>query len=190
MKREEYEARKERQKQYYAGDSWNADSLKRTLKIIENTFIGQMNHLGFECTDGYEFRDENGNVINAQTIVLKKKKPKYPKTYKECLEGLDYKTVEDAVQIPMLLSRLERLLVCRDAYWKIAGEKMGLGKPWEHDWERGSIDYVICNAGGKIILTDIPNSAYNHILTFPTEEMRDAFFENFKELIEECKELL
>jgi hypothetical protein len=28
------------------------------------------------------------------------------------------------------------------------------------------------------------------ILAFPTEEMRDAFYENFKYLIEECKELL
>ena len=27
-------------------------------------------------------------------------------------------------------------------------------------------------------------------ITFPTEEMRDAFHENFKDLIESCKELL
>ena len=30
----------------------------------------------------------------------------------------------------------------------------------------------------------------NKILAFPTEEMRDAFYENFKDLIEQCKELL
>lgn len=30
----------------------------------------------------------------------------------------------------------------------------------------------------------------NVILDFPTKEMRDTFYENFKELIEECKELL
>lgn len=30
----------------------------------------------------------------------------------------------------------------------------------------------------------------NAILAFPTEEMRDAFYENFKDLIENCKELL
>lgn len=29
---------------------------------------------GFPCPDGYEFRDENGNVINAMKIILKKKK--------------------------------------------------------------------------------------------------------------------
>ena len=32
--------------------------------------------------------------------------------------------------------------------------------------------------------------AGNKILAFPTAEMRDAFFEDFKELIEQCKELL
>ena len=31
---------------------------------------------------------------------------------------------------------------------------------------------------------------FNHLLVFPTEEMRDAFYENFKKEIEECKELL
>ena len=30
----------------------------------------------------------------------------------------------------------------------------------------------------------------NKILVFPTIEMRDAFYDNFKELIENCKELL
>ena len=30
----------------------------------------------------------------------------------------------------------------------------------------------------------------NHILIFPTPEMRNAFYENFNDLIEECKELL
>lgn len=79
----------------------------------------------------------------------------------------------------VLANNFLRLKICLDAYWKLYGA-----------WERGSIDYVICNAGGKIILTDIPNSAYNHILTFPTAEMRDVFYENFKDLIEECKELL
>ena len=44
--------------------------------------------------------------------------------------------------------------------------------------------------GGEVIRTNIPNPVYNHILSFPTEEMRDAFYENFKDLIELCKEFL
>lgn len=28
-----------------------------------------------------------------------------------------------------------KLIRCRDAYWKIAGEQMGLEKPWKPDWK-------------------------------------------------------
>jgi hypothetical protein len=64
---------------------------------------------------------------------------------------------------------------------------MGLGKPWEPDWE-GEGWYVIINHRGDIV-TDVQWHA-NAILAFPTEEMRDAFYENFKEEIEFVKELL
>ena len=86
-----------------------------------------------------------------------------------------------------LLCKLQVLLLCRDAYWKIAGDEMGLGKPWEPDWNiRGY--YAIARSYGNVIKT----SNYNCDLAFafPTEEMRDAFYENFKEEIEICKEFL
>jgi hypothetical protein len=145
----------------------------------------------FEITrnEEYEFRDENGNVINATKIVLEKKKKEYPKTYEECCKILDWNHRDyDRVGYKSeLLCKLQVLLLCRDAYWKIAGEEMGLGKSWEPDWE-GEGWYVIINHGGDIV-TDVQWHA-NAILAFPTEEMRDAFYENFKELINECKELL
>lgn len=136
----------------------------------------------FICLEGYDFYDDKGNVIDTKEITMKKKQPKYPKTYEECYEilGLEDSIIEGCLGYEYkLLNAFQKLLMCRDAYWKIAAEK-----------NKGNIDYVICNVGGKIINTNIPNSAYNHILTFPTEEIRDAFYENFKELIEECKELL
>ena len=37
-----------------------------------------------ELPEGYQFVDENGNVINASKIVLEKKQ-KYPQSYRECL---------------------------------------------------------------------------------------------------------
>ena len=139
---------------------------------------------GLPCPEGYQFVDENGNVINTTKIVLEKKKKEYPKTIEECKDktvaGSGYKTAS-------LLIQLERLLICRDAYWKIAGEEMGLGKPWKPNWEREGW-YVIVNHRGDIV-TDVQWHA-NAILAFPTEEKRDAFYENFKELIEDCKELL
>jgi hypothetical protein len=136
----------------------------------------------WELPDGYQFVDENGNVINATKIALEKKKPEYPKTYDECCKvlslGEDGRLYTNGYKAS-LIQDFQKLLICRDAYWKIAGEE-----------NKGNIDYVICNVGGKIINTNIPNSAYNHILTFPTEEMRDAFYKNFKKEIEICKEFL
>ena len=113
-------------------------------------------------------------------------KPKWPKSYEDCimlaLQGVGYNRA-------CLLVKLEKLLTCRDAYWKIAGEEMGLGKPWEPDWSaKDNHFYTIHTFNGKIECSATAHR--NAVLIFPTVEMRDAFYENFKELIEECKELL
>ena len=140
--------------------------------------------------NGYEFRDENDNVINAQKIVLEKKKPKYPKTYAECSDILSVYTDPDISGYKgEILWTFQKLLICRAAYWKIAGEEMGLGKPWKPDWTNLECDkFCIWVDVGDITLRDVLRC--QHILAFPTSEMRDAFYENFKDLIEECKELL
>ena len=120
-----------------------------------------------------------------------KKKPQYPKNYIECCKILNYNLNNDIVAGYKydLLENIQKLLICRDAYYKIAGEQMGLGKPWEPDWKNeNEIYYTISHDGGNIKCyndTDVYSK-----LAFPTMEMRDAFFENFKELIEQCKELL
>ena len=143
------------------------------------------------CPEGYVFKDENGNVINATKIVLEKKKKKYPKTYEECCKVLDWNHRDyDRVGYESeLLCKFQVLLLCRDAYRKVAGEEMGLEKPWKPYFKNGNqTKYCIYNDSGDII-----KGSYfftNGILAFPTEEMRDAFYENFKGLIEQCKELL
>ena len=81
------------------------------------------------------------------------------------------------------------LLICRDAYWKIAGEEMGLGKPWEPDWDaKDNHFYTIHTFNGKIECSATAHR--NAVLIFPTEEMRDAYKENFGPDIEKCKLLL
>ena len=101
------------------------------------------------------------------------------------------------VDVPMHYSPLiidfAKLLICRDAYWKIAGEQMGLDKPWDTKYGSGEWGYWIgydVNAN-KIYCQD-SRILLNHLLVFPAEEMRDTFYENFKNLIESCncKELL
>jgi hypothetical protein len=72
---------------------------------------------------------------------------------------------------------------------------MGLGKPWEPDWEdETQVKYMITTFNNKLEFFSSIHSYVvgrrNHILSFPTEEMRDTFYKNFKNLIEQCKELL
>ena len=114
-----------------------------------------------------------------------KKKPKYPTTYEECCKMLGYNQVMPKDHIlgykGSLLSSFQQLLICRDAYWKIAG--------WEPDYISDEYKYYINTYRGKIDEKDYTMHC-NHILTFPTAEMRDAFYENFRDLIEQCKELL
>ena len=118
------------------------------------------------------------------------KKPTYPKTIEECVKllGVDFRLDMDSYK-RKLMANFYRLILCRDAYWKIAGEEMGLGKPWEPDWKHGKDKfYCICTTEGEIVLGEWYID--NKILAFPTEKMRDAFYGNFKDLIEQCKELL
>ena len=90
---------------------------------------------GYKIPDGYEF-----DVVVDGKIFLKPIKPKYPTTYEDCCKIMCvelWNTLwgEDATeyekQTEDLINALIKLKVCRDAYWKIAGEEMGLSKPWE-----------------------------------------------------------
>lgn len=91
-------------------------------------------------------------------------------------------------QMEDLIDAFIRLKVCRDAYWKIAGEEMGLGKPWEYDCNSEDFTPAIIYRSGCIQKIEIQYR--NAMLAFPTLEMRDAFYENFEELIIICKKLL
>lgn len=141
------------------------------------------------------------------------KKPVYPKTFEECCKILfgnesyseftfipakvckSYYKGDFITELPFeiipyetKIRMLYKLLVCRDAYWKIAGEEMGLGKPWKPDWNDLNRKYFISlTCDGIGLYDDFRNP---QVLVFPTAEMRDAFYENFKDLIEQCKELL
>jgi hypothetical protein len=126
-------------------------------------------------------------------------KPKYPKTYEECLKVLSIEggrlmfnnsgITQYERELYVKMNNLSKLLICRDAYWKLYGEEMGLGKSWEPDWlDDDVIKYVISYRGRFTSRGGL--NFRNYILAFPTEEMQDYFYTNFKQLIEQCKELL
>lgn len=147
----------------------------------------------------YQFDIE---VDEGEYYVVRRKQ-KYPKTYEECCDILyieTNRTIEDDdclgyrditpydINLLTQLRYFRKLLICRDSYWKMAGEQMGLGKPWEPKWEIDNVKYSIIFVENEIRIGD--NEEIHRLLVFPTEEMRDSFLENFKELIELCKALL
>lgn len=109
----------------------------------------------------------------------------YPKTYEECCDVLIPDCVEFNVILngynSVLLEEFGKLLICRDAYWKLADN-------WKPDWNDSTPKYTIVVIENELVKCFALTQSY--ILAFPTEEMRDAFYENFKDLIKQCKELL
>ena len=128
-------------------------------------------------SDQQEIKEKNGKWF------VVKKKPELPKTYEECCRVLGIIGVDNGYcgYKWKLLGAFQELLICRDAYWKLAGD-------WKPDWKDNSDKYFICYVEDKPWTSNIRNC--NRFLIFPTEEMRDKFHENFKDLIEKCKELL
>lgn len=120
-------------------------------------------------------------------------KPTYPNTYEECAKIMqvqwewhlnkDYSSSYET-KLDYKIHRLKMLHICRDAYWKIAGG-------WKPDYmnpTRECMYFIFCNG----INIEKGQGLYptNKVLIFPTEEMRDAFLENFKDLINECKDFI
>ena len=179
-------------------------------KITMNEDKGTL--VAIDLTREFKKADEVEVILGDYEFVLKNgktyfvKRYKYPKTYEECCKVLMGKTNfqdfdlvlakltmnknEDNTISPeppyiTSINNLYKLLICRDAYWKIAGEQMGLGKSWKPDWSdlsTTSHEFIKIN-NGRFTYS-------SRVLLFPTEEMCDAFYENFKDLIDKCKELL
>ena len=126
--------------------------------------------------------DDYEIVVECGRTFVQKKKPKYPTTYDECCELLGKTKAYQSVSgyKTELLEDLQKLLICRDAYWKVADFKYDVNITENY--------FYIVNKRGSVIKGCY--MCFNHILAFPTKEMRDAFYENFKDLIENCKELL
>ena len=154
-----------------------------------------MEQIKIDIPKGYEFF----GIDDDNKVVLTKKQFQYPKTYEECF-NICFGNKHHIVQVlgldglgdnKDLFERFIKLKICRDAYWKIAGEQMGLSKPWESDFTNNDEErYGIYTLANKVEKDFCGVGDVNMILVFPTEEMRDAFFDNFKDLIEQCKELL
>ena len=184
----------------YAFTPYKEETMDRKYNVEEYLKVWEETEKGLEVVvnDNFELKEDSGK------FYIIKKQPRYPKTYKECCKimkiHLSYELFGQATtqgeitncaytqNLLKNINKFQKILICRDAYWKIAGEQIGLGKPWEPDWSLRDTKYIIVNRAGVLCLNEVDH--YSRVLAFPTREMRDAFYKNFKDLIEECKELL
>lgn len=169
---------------------YKEETMEKRDKAMAPNLVGEDysgKRFGYKIPQGYEF-----DCIQNNEIIIKPIKPQYPKTYEECCEVLGKTKAYQSVSgyKTELLEDFQKLLICRDAYWKIAGEQMGLGKPWKPDWKNDEQGRYMIMVYENKLYKDMSIVGTNFILVFPTEEMRDAFYENFKDLIENVKELL
>ena len=178
----------------------DVDDVRHVNSITDDIMINQITNkvsvIKFKpdvCDNKIELQlgDYEIEVRDGRTYVVNKK-PKYPKlaNLSECKEILGEKDMYQGVSgyKGELLTNFQRLLIFRNAYWKIAGEEMRLGKPWKPNWNDLNRKYFISlTCDGIGLYDDFRNP---QVLAFPTEEMRDVFYENFRDLIEQCKELL
>lgn len=164
---------------------------KPTINKIDFTSENYENEVEIELGNDREIVNENGKIK-----IIKKK---FPTSFQECCEIMricpggefqydydidDASSKFDTKYEDALIDKLDafrKLIICRDAYWKMLGN-------WEPNWENETDKYTISLKCGKIHLNN--TMWYSEVLAFPTAEIRNEFYEYFKELIEKCKYLL
>lgn len=149
-----------------------------------------MEVIRLDIPQGYEYY---GIEFDSGKILLRKKPIELPKTFEECCETLNIinsgMPCVMASHLGHAISNLAKLILMRDAYWTVYAENMGLSKPWKPDWtntrENKYCIYCVANE-----LKMQPTLELQHLLAFPTRAICDAFFKDFRTLIESCKEFL
>lgn len=99
----------------------------------------------------------------------------YPKTYEECCKALNITPddIEKNIKVKYgseALKNYQRVIVCRDAYRST------------HDIEKYGLPekrYIINVVKGKLVKEVTTDVSFS--LSFYTEKMRDAFYDNFKD---------
>lgn len=119
------------------------------------------------------------------SFYVVRRKPSYPTSFRKALEVLEY--VHDDCEVTGysrdVLNVLQRLIVCRDAWWKIDGN-------WKPDWsDNGQIKYSIISQDGKV-LTRSELFVRTALFSFRTCEMRDMFIDVFGDELKKCIEYI
>lgn len=136
-----------------------------------------------EGDDSFSWSDEMFEGFAEDTYVFIKTKDvkDLPKTYAECAKIVGVNEGVLFVAHDMIEMEVEKLRICRDAYWRLAGG-------WKPDWKKNTKKHCVVIRDGRVgVATTISKQRK---FAFPTPEMADAFGKNFKKELEACKEVL
>ncbi len=164
--------------------------------LLTNSVKNAQNLLDIEkCLnkDGIDLPDNilvHSGGVGSTEFITWYESTTYPKSFDECKMILQLPSGDIPIEAPVPYSTYAKnfikLIICRNAYWKIYGEQMELDKPWEPDWTDDTTKkYCIRTLAGEIVTNEYTYKK-NHILAFPTEELTIEFYRNFKNLIEQC----
>ena len=152
----------------------------------------------FNIPEGYVIDKENSTDTN---IVLKLAEPSRVRTWQEyCakMSGKDSYYINNTIcgvipskfgVVPIIsefdnkedaeaFSALSKLLKLRKDWVR----------EWKPNWEEDSKKYIICNYANKVSKETVLKTV--RYLSFPTEEMRDEFFDCFQDYLEQAKTLI
>ncbi len=121
-----------------------------------------------------------------EALIKTSELSEYPKTYDDCCPIVG--VTQDGFcngHRDLLLEELQKLLICRDAYWELLKWTFDIKYCYDNDIE---VAYICRGIEGIELQEGLLGSSA--ILTFPTYEACRTFYNNFKGLIEKCKELL
>lgn len=133
----------------------------------------------------------------------------YPKNYYECCSVLgvyeqtylkfgayskDVPKTEEDIKIRdyeekalSLVDSIRRIIICRDAFWKVIGLDKGLDGPWSPDWSDS--DYYYCLNFNKEGTYTFLSDQY-HLLAFPNLDVCELFEKKFASLLSHIREML
>lgn len=186
----QYEVFTDETEWYTAEELNNWNTKKEPKDINQNPLLQQLKKY-FEETprdiiekewNELSYLNEIGPTVEEYLECVKKyRQTQYPKTVTECYNRLE----DDELVNVKTIELFRELINARNAYWKIAGD-------WKPDWKGESwrqLKYCITvNSDGEI---ERRTTQFDRrIFAFPTEEMMNAFYENFKDKLEICKEFI
>ena len=137
-----------------------------------------MEEIKITVPNGMEIDKNNSNLENG-VIKFKKKEIQLPKTWDE-VSNHQKRLIERRLtgSTPDKYESLMKLEILRDIY----------RQEWVPDWNDSMCKYSIIYYKNELSTYRFYNT--HRFLSFQSKEIRDKFLNNFKELIEECKDFI